>query len=79
MPIYVYRCPAAHEQQIFHRMADDPAVTCADCGQPMRRKPLPVVVHWGGLSPSAGDRNPAVQSVIDNASQHKDIYQGVHE
>jgi putative FmdB family regulatory protein len=39
MPLYVYRCPNAHEIEVTHKITEDPEVICPECGDKMRRKP----------------------------------------
>jgi putative FmdB family regulatory protein len=38
MPTYEYVCPAGHDFEKFHKMADRTRVKCPECGQVSRRK-----------------------------------------
>ena len=49
MPIYEYRCPNGHTFEVFQRMTDPPAETCATCGAgPVDKLLFPVAVHFKG-------------------------------
>ena len=49
MPIYEYRCPNGHTFEVFQRMTDPPAETCATCGAgPVEKLLFPVAVHFKG-------------------------------
>jgi putative FmdB family regulatory protein len=49
VPIYEYRCPNGHTFELFQRMTDPPAETCATCGAgPVEKLLFPVAVHFKG-------------------------------
>jgi len=49
VPIYEYRCPNGHTFELFQRMSDPPAETCATCGAgPVEKLLFPVAVHFKG-------------------------------
>ena len=48
MPIYEYRCPNAHEFEVFQSMSEDPVSRCSECGAPVERVFHPVAVHFKG-------------------------------
>jgi len=49
VPIYEYRCPNGHTFEVFQRMTDAPAETCATCGAgPVEKILFPVAVHFKG-------------------------------
>jgi putative FmdB family regulatory protein len=49
VPIYEYRCPKGHTFELFQRMSDPPAETCATCGEgPVEKLLFPVAVHFKG-------------------------------
>jgi putative FmdB family regulatory protein len=49
VPIYEYRCPNGHTFEVFQRMTDPPAETCASCGAgPVEKILFPVAVHFKG-------------------------------
>ncbi len=49
MPIYEYRCPNGHTFELFQRMTDPPADSCATCGAgPVEKLLFPVAVHFKG-------------------------------
>ena len=49
MPIYEYRCPNGHTFEVFQRMTDPPAETCAICAAaPVEKLLFPVAVHFKG-------------------------------
>lgn len=64
MPLYVYRCPAGHEQDRFTAVDDrDAPVVCPECRQPAtRRIGLYAGFKFGRdgflISPSATRRTP---------------------
>jgi putative FmdB family regulatory protein len=49
VPIYEYRCPNGHTFELFQKMSDPPADTCATCGAgPVEKLLFPVAVHFKG-------------------------------
>jgi putative FmdB family regulatory protein len=49
VPIYEYRCPNGHTFEVFQRMTDPPADSCAVCGAaPVEKVLFPVAVHFKG-------------------------------
>jgi putative FmdB family regulatory protein len=49
VPIYEYRCPNGHTFEVFQRMTDAPAESCAVCGAgPVQKVLFPVAVHFKG-------------------------------
>ncbi len=48
MPIYEYRCSNGHNFEVFQPMADDPVISCQECGAPVERVFHPIAVHFKG-------------------------------
>jgi putative FmdB family regulatory protein len=49
VPIYEYRCPNGHTFEVFQKMSDAPADSCAVCGaSPVEKLLFPVAVHFKG-------------------------------
>jgi len=45
VPLYEYRCSRSHSTEVFHPIAENPAVVCEVCGAPAERVLSPPMIH----------------------------------
>lgn len=79
MPEYLYTDGEGHEVTKTHRMLYTTSVYCDICGAEMWRKPQPVSVTWGGLSPSQGAVNKRIRNLINSAPERRDNFDKAHD
>lgn len=73
MPEYLYRCPnCGRTDYISHGMREKLELLCVICDTPMVKKPIALMVNWGGLKPSQGELHPNIKKVIDDAPRRRD-------
>ena len=68
MAEYLYRCENGHKTWLSHGMLEVITTYCPECGEPMRKVPLPVAINWGGFRYEA---SPAVKQHLAEHEERK--------